>query len=92
MGLYNTLLDEIRDEVASLRRIQQECTDRELATENLLYAEWRAEVDKAEAAKEIEKKSRPQKARGKFGRSQVEAFTANQTVRQTRLSLKCQQR
>ncbi|OQU98351.1 Biotin carboxylase domain-containing protein [Cladophialophora immunda] len=58
MAAYNALIEQTREEVARMKKVQEECTERELALERVLFAEWKADVDRAAEAKEKEKKCR----------------------------------
>ncbi|KAK4940224.1 hypothetical protein LTR10_019653 [Elasticomyces elasticus] len=63
MAEYNKLLEGTREEVARMKRIQEQCTEQELAKESVLFAEWQEEVRQVQQAKEAEKRQRSEGSR-----------------------------
>lgn len=93
MAKYHALLDETREEVIRMKRIQQECTQQELAKEKVLFDEWQEEVRRAQEAKEAEKRMRSEVPRGKsFDLDRPSDLAADRVQLQIPQRSKCQQR
>ncbi|KAI1620988.1 urea amidolyase [Exophiala viscosa] len=63
MAEYNKLYEETHEEVVHMKRMQEKCTEQELAKEMVLYDEWQEEVRRVQQSKEAEKKLRSEVSR-----------------------------